>query len=115
MKTEPKTELVTLIKQLVGDRSIRKTGQDSGVTASYITGILKQKYMPSAEILRKLTDPKAKPQNGITLRKLMVAAGYQLECDTSTFDQLMQMIKERDMIIETQRKQLDEIRRVICI
>ena len=51
--------------------------EDSGVAASYITAIINGKYLPSAEILRKLSVPYARPQNGITLEDLMIAAGYQ--------------------------------------
>ena len=76
--------IAPLIKELVGDRSIRKTAKDSGVAASYISGILKHKYLPSAEILRKLTLPEAKPQNGVGLQDLMKAAGYISDEQTET-------------------------------
>ena len=69
--------LAEYIQKLIGERSIRKTAEDSGVTASYIAAILKNKYMPSAEVLKKLASPSAKPRNGICLEDLMVAAGYQ--------------------------------------
>ncbi len=70
-------EVAILLKRLIGDRSIRKTAEDSGVAASYISGILKEKHLPSANILRKLAATDAKPQNGVTLEDLMIAAGYQ--------------------------------------
>ncbi len=73
------SKVATLIKELVGDRSIRRTAEDSGVAASYITGIIKEKYLPSADILRKLASPGANPRNGISLEDLMVAAGYQTD------------------------------------
>ena len=69
--------VAVLLKELIGNRSIRRTAEDSGVAASYITGILKERYLPSADILRKLTSSDAKPQNAITMEDLMVAAGYQ--------------------------------------
>lgn len=69
-------EVAILLKRLIGDRSIRKTAEDSGVAASYISGILKEKHLPSANILRKLAASDAKPQNGVTLEDLMIAAGY---------------------------------------
>ena len=108
-------ELSMLIIKLIGERSQRRTAQDTGVTASYITGIINKKYLPSAETLRKLSAPESKPRNGVTLHQLMVAAGYQEESTPATIEQLMNMIKERDLIIEQQRKQIDEIRRVLCI
>lgn len=70
-------KVAILVKELIGDRSIRRTAEDAGVAASYITGILKERHLPSADILRKLSSPNAKPQNGVTLEDLMVAAGYQ--------------------------------------
>ena len=72
-------KVASLVRQLVGDRSIRKTSEDTGVAASYIAAILKGKYLPSAEILRKLSSPDAKPRNAITLEDLMMAAGYQTD------------------------------------
>lgn len=80
LKREAMRKVAILVKELIGDRSIRRTAEDSGVAASYITGILKgNKYLPSADILRKLAAADAKPQNGITLEDLMVAAGYQTD------------------------------------
>lgn len=76
-KLEKIARVGAVIRELIGERSIRKTAEESGVAASYITGILKGRYLPSAEILRKLAMPKAKPQNGVTLEDLMIAAGYQ--------------------------------------
>ena len=70
-------KLAELVKKLKGDRSIRGMAADSGVAASYITGIINCKYLPSAEILRKLAADTAAPQNGVTLEDLMVTAGYQ--------------------------------------
>ncbi len=76
-KEKEKRAVAELVKKLVGDRSLRKAGEDSGVAPSYINGILKANYLPSARILRQLTLPEAKPQNGISMEDLMVAAGYQ--------------------------------------
>lgn len=72
-----KAKVASIVKELIGERSIRRTAEDSGVAASYITGILKERYLPSADILRRLSSPEAKPQNAITMEDLMIAAGYQ--------------------------------------
>lgn len=66
-----------LVKQLVGDRSIRAAARDTGVAASYITSIINGKFIPSADILRKLVEPSSKPQGDVILEDLMIAAGYQ--------------------------------------
>jgi len=76
-KQESIKKVAVLVKELIGDRSLRKTSADSGVAASYLTGILKERYLPSAEILRRLASPEANPQNGITVEDLMISAGYQ--------------------------------------
>lgn len=72
-----KEALPRLIKYLIGVRTIRETSRDTGVAASYISGMLNGKYTPSASILKKISSPEANPQNGITLEELMIAAGYQ--------------------------------------
>ncbi len=66
-----------LVREIIGTRSIRKASEDTGVAASYISGIINEKYLPSANILKKLTSPDGWPQNGITEEELMIAAGYQ--------------------------------------
>ena len=101
MKTEAIKKVAVLVKELIGNRSIRKTGEESGVAASYITGILKEKYLPSAEILRKLTLQSANPQNGITLEDLMVAAGYQQDyADEAIKDELYYVVSDRNSVDE---------------
>jgi len=77
LKKQSMHKVAVLVKELIGDRSIRRTAQDAGVAASYITGILQEKYLPSADILRKFANQDARPQNAVTLEDLMVAAGYQ--------------------------------------
>lgn len=76
-KAEAMHKVALVLKELIGDRSIRRTAEDTGVAASYITGILKERYLPSAEILRKLAASDSNPKNGVVLEDLMVAAGYQ--------------------------------------
>ncbi len=65
-----------LVREIIGNRSIRKAAEDADVAASYLSGILNERYLPSANILRKIASPEAKPQNGITDDELMVAAGF---------------------------------------
>lgn len=83
-KVEAKQRVSRIVRELIGDRSIRRTAEDTGVAASYITGILKQRYLPSAGILRKLAVPESKPQNGVLIEDLMIAAGYQTQYDEDT-------------------------------
>lgn len=69
--------VVPYIRELVGERSIRQASKDIGITSSYLSGVLKGRYLPTVEMLRKMTNEKASPQNGVTLEDLMVVAGYQ--------------------------------------
>ena len=45
--------------------------KDTGVAASYITGILKGKYYPTLKILKRITSPKGKPQGNVTILDLI--------------------------------------------
>ncbi len=73
------------VEKLIGNRSKRQAAADTGVAASYLSGIVNKKYLPSAAILQKLADPESHPQNGITMEQLMVAAGYQRADYNTTF------------------------------
>ena len=74
-------KLSTLINEIKGDRSIRQMSKDSGVSASYITGLLHDKYTPSIRILSKLTDPKSKPQKIISIETLSDTIIDKTLCD----------------------------------
>lgn len=97
LKKQAMRKVATIVRELIGERSIRRTAEDTGVAASYITGILKEKYLPSADILRKLASPEAKPQNAVTLEDLMVAAGYQNDYVEESFkDALYDEIQDEE-------------------
>lgn len=70
-------ELSRLVRKLVGNRTLLQVSEQAGIGKSTLAGILSGKYEPSVKILRRLTDSKANPQNGVTFEDLMVAAGYQ--------------------------------------
>lgn len=91
-------KLAVLVKQLIGDRSIRGTAEDTGVTASYITGILKERYLPSANILKRLASAETNPQNGITLEDLMIAAGYQESYAEPTVFKLQDKTEKHELL-----------------
>ena len=80
-----KEEVASLVKDLVGNRTIKKTAEDTGVAASYISGMIKGRFVPSVAILKKLADPKANPQNGVTLEELMIAAGFTTNAMTYSY------------------------------
>ena len=64
------TTIAKFIDLAKGDRSIRQYAKDSGVSASYINGLLQGKYIPTLKILSKLSKT---AQNGITYEQLIMA------------------------------------------
>ena len=69
-------QLADIVARAKGDRSARQYSKDSNVSQALISRTLQGGYRPSAKIIRKLTDPKAKPQGGVTYEEMMAAAGY---------------------------------------
>ena len=103
-------KLSQLVTQLCGERSKREVARKSSVAASYISGIINCKYMPSAETLRKLAA--AEPRGGVTLEMLMVAAGYQenvteLNAFQIVLNDLKEQLNAKDIIIREQRRTID--------
>ena len=76
-----KTEynLADLVMQAKGERTLREFGEDTGVSYSNIQRILKQKYKPNPETIRKLTLEDKHPQGNVVYEDLMIAAVYMDE------------------------------------
>ena len=70
-------ELSSVIRAARGDRSLRDFANDSDVSYMTVYKAEKGEYIPSSNILKKLTSESAKPQNGVTYDDMMIAAGYQ--------------------------------------
>lgn len=98
-----KKNVAYLVKQLRGDRTVRRLAEDSGVAASYIVGLEKgDKYIPSPEIIKKLTRSEAKPQNGIMQEDLMIAAGYLSDyVFKNSQESIVDYVYEKDTNIST--------------
>lgn len=111
-KKEAIKKVARLVTELIGDRTLRQTAEDSGVAASYLTGIRKERYLPSVEIFKKLTAPKANPQHGITLEDLMIAAGYQDEYQMTLYD-FIDELKNEEETAKLKNKPKKEIKNVI--
>lgn len=62
---------INAVTELKGDRSIRQMAADTGVSASYITGILQGKYYPTLKILKRITAPKGMPKGNVTILDLI--------------------------------------------
>lgn len=75
------SELSNLIYEIKGDRSIRQMSKDTGVSASYLTGILQGKHTPSLKVLSKLTDPNSHPQKNISASMLSEVSVGRTLCD----------------------------------
>lgn len=72
-------KVAKLTKELQGERTQIELARDTGISKGYISEILNEKCLVSADILRKLASSESLPRNGITVEDLMVAAGYQDE------------------------------------
>ena len=74
---EKNIEFAEIIKEARGDRSLREYAEDSGVSYMTIYKAERGECVPSPKTIKKLSSVKAKPQNGATYERMMVAAGYQ--------------------------------------
>jgi transcriptional regulator with XRE-family HTH domain len=74
---EKNLEFAEIIKEARGDRSLREYAEDSGVSYMTIYKAERGECVPSPKTIKKLSSVKAKPQNGATYERMMVAAGYQ--------------------------------------
>ena len=59
-----------LIELAKGNRSVREYARESGVSAAYISGLIKGKYIPSLKILSKLSKVS---HNGVTYEQLVTS------------------------------------------
>lgn len=64
------------VQRLVGNRTLRQVARETGVSVTYISGMIKGRYVPSIGILKKLTDENSNPQNGVIFEDLMAASCY---------------------------------------
>lgn len=103
-RADQRKKVSIVVKRLIGDRSIRKTAADTGVTAAYLSGILNEKYLPSKEVLEKLAAPENMPQNDVTLDELLAAAGYISKAESSEKSKT-----EFDMIINSGAGGTDQV------
>lgn len=73
-------KLAELSKLAVGSRTLREFAKQSGLSESFLSRLTtgKLKSIPTKRSLAKLTTASSKPQNNITFRDVMSAAGYPL-------------------------------------
>ena len=66
-----------LVKKAKGeDRSLREYARDSGVDAAILSKMINGTYLPKKPgIYEALTSPPASPRGGVTLEKMLAAAG----------------------------------------
>lgn len=105
------SQLPDLIYEIKGNRSIRQMSRDTGVSASYISGLLHNNYIPSVKILSKLIDPKSRPQKIISSETLSDAIVNKSLCDD--YDEELEMrIAKVSNLLEECVKELNEINRI---
>lgn len=79
-KAERIDKVVPYIKQIIGTRTAKQASIDMGIPETVMSKLLNGKYWPTVNVLMKIADKKSKPQNGVTLEDLMIAAGYSVGC-----------------------------------
>lgn len=72
MKPNPNRKLLELIKKAQGNRSQNKFSQECDISSASITRISTGTYVPSAKILKKISEH---AYNGVTYEMLLSAAG----------------------------------------
>ena len=68
--------LMDCIRRVQGDRSMLAFCKAVGINPSSIYRINANEYVPSPQMLLRMTDSRALPQNGVTAKELLMAAGY---------------------------------------
>ena len=76
MQTESNEKLFELIKQVIGNRTLRKVEEEAGISHGLLGKVLKGTQKASVDLLQKLTAKESNPQNDVTYEMLMVAANY---------------------------------------
>lgn len=102
-----KEKFSELLNQIKGERSINTYAKESGVSAAYISKLLRGLYpkAPSPEIIKKLHDRQAEVSYG----DLMVAAGHILPLEESNKMRLKsKYIASRDPLFQKLHPDLEE-------
>ena len=69
-------QLVELLVQIQGNRSLREYARAAGVSPAALSQIIHGVYTPSRETLLRLSSPSANPNGEVTLSDLLKSAGY---------------------------------------
>lgn len=76
-------ELARLSRLCIGSSSIREFSERTGLSRAFLSAIRNNKLrgVPTRRSLCRMTSQEAKPENGITSRQLLRAAGYSDDTD----------------------------------
>ncbi len=86
-------QLKVLIWKICATGSIRELSRQSGVTAAYICNISKGKYIPSADVLAKISNTAMANEANVDIYDLMMASGYLTQPQTAK-DYVADIIKK---------------------
>lgn len=78
--------IIPVMQLLIGNRKVYEVERAARIGNGIIGKIMRGERFPSSLTIKKLTCPEAKPQNGVTYEKLMIAAGYMLPTGVRDFD-----------------------------
>ena len=69
-------DTISLIKELIGNRSLRQVETEAGISHGLLGRVLRGEQKPSANLLKKLTDAKSNPQGDVDYVLLLKSADY---------------------------------------
>lgn len=85
-KYDPK-RLAELARSAIGDRSVSAFCQQTNLSRSFVSRIVNAKLnsIPAKRTLARFAGAATNPQNGVTLKDLLIAAGYDV-CENDVMD-----------------------------
>lgn len=81
-------EIGDIVMELCKGRNMTKLADQAGVTAAYMSEICKGKYVPSADVLKRIGKSDLAKQKGVTADDLMLIANYQSDSITDSIRDL---------------------------
>ena len=88
------------------DRSMNAYAKDAGVSRAALSQIVNGVYIPSPEVISKLTSDAACPRNGVTFEEFMATAGYNFRnrLEEDSYDIFAELENGKKIVPEAKTK-----------
>ena len=88
------------------DRSMNAYAKDAGVSRAALSQIVNGVYVPSPEVISKLTSDAACPRNGVTFEEFMATAGYNFRnrLEEDSYDIFAELENGKKIVPEAKTK-----------